>query len=222
MSATFAETTVDHPGLASTREEPPRRRKARWVIALVVVLVGAGVAVAITKPFSSGGAGTPGLAQNTDATGIYTVARQDLSSQTQVSATLGYAGSYSVAAPSGASAQQVAQAQQAVAEDQLTLSADQQTESAKATADNQSVAAAQTNLNTAQSTLSADQATEASDCAGSGASSAACSSGHPEGQPGPDRAHPSATAVDQRPVDRHPGPGPGPGPGRLRPDQAPG
>ena len=103
------------PALAGTREEPaPDRRKAPWVIALVVVLVAAGVAVAITKPFGSGGAGSPGVAENADATGIYTVARQDLSSQTQVSATLGYAGSYSIAAPSGTSAQEVAQAQQAV------------------------------------------------------------------------------------------------------------
>ena len=36
------------------------------------------------------------MADNADPTSLYTVARQDLSSQTQVSATLGYAGSYSV------------------------------------------------------------------------------------------------------------------------------
>ena len=146
------------------------------MIALAVVLAGAGLAVVITKPFSSGGAGTPEVAQNTAATGIYTVARQDLSSQTQVPATLGYAGSYSVSAPSGASAQQVAQAQQTVAEDQLSLSADRQTESAKAIADNQSVSAAQSTLTAARSTLSADQPAEAQDCAGSGASGAACTS----------------------------------------------
>ncbi|MGH9055333.1 MAG: peptidoglycan-binding protein [Acidimicrobiales bacterium] len=175
MSEAFAETTVEHPGLTGSREGPPRGRKARWVIAAAVVLVGAGVVVVITKPFSSGGAGSSGVARNTDATGIYTVARQDLASQTQVAATLGYAGSYSVGLPSGASAQQVAQAQQAVAEDQLTLSGDQQSESAKATADNQSIAAAQTNLTTAQSTLSADQANQAQACAGSGASTPACS-----------------------------------------------
>ena len=176
MSATSAVTTADPLGAASTREERPHWRKARWIIALVAVLVGAGVAVVITKPFSSGGAGSPGVAENTAATGIYTVSRRDLSSQTQVTATLGYAGSYSITAPSGASAQQVAQAQQAIAEDQLTLSADQQTVSAKATADSQSVAVAQTNLNTAQSALSADQTAEAQDCAGSGASDAACTS----------------------------------------------
>ncbi|MGH9090109.1 MAG: peptidoglycan-binding protein [Acidimicrobiales bacterium] len=175
MNATVAEATVDHPGPAGTREERPYRRKARRVIAVAVVLVGAGVAVVITRPFSTGEAGSAGVAENTDATGISTVARQDLSSETQVPATLGYAGSYTIAAPSGASAQQVAQAQQAVAEDQLALSADQQSETAKATADNQSIAAAQTNLNTAQSTLTSDQANQAQACAGTGASGPACS-----------------------------------------------
>jgi multidrug efflux pump subunit AcrA (membrane-fusion protein) len=165
VSKVSAEATVEPPGVAGGRGGPPRRQKARWVIVAAVVLAGAGVAVAITNPFSSGEAGNPGVAQNTDATGIYTVARQNLSSQTQVAATLGYAGSYSIALPSGTSAQQVAQAQQVVAEDQLTLSADQETESAKATADSQSIVAAQTNLTTAQSTLSSDQATEAQDCA---------------------------------------------------------
>jgi hypothetical protein len=64
------------------------------VIAVVLVLVVAGVAVAITKPFSSGGPSHPGALDNADPTGIYTVTRQDLSAQAQVSATLGYAGSY--------------------------------------------------------------------------------------------------------------------------------
>ena len=39
---------------------------------------------------------TTGVADNADPTSLATVARQDLSSQTQVPATLGYAGSYSV------------------------------------------------------------------------------------------------------------------------------
>jgi hypothetical protein len=76
-----------------------RRRKALWVIAViavVVVLVAAGAAVAVTNPFSSGGANHPGVADNADPTGLQSVTRQDLSEQTQVSATLGYAGSYSV------------------------------------------------------------------------------------------------------------------------------
>jgi multidrug efflux pump subunit AcrA (membrane-fusion protein) len=149
--------------------------KPHWVIALVVVLVAAGVAVALADPFSSGGAARPGVGENTDPTGIYTVARQDLSAQTQVAATLGYAGSITIAAPSGATAQQVAQAQQTVTQDQQSLSADVQVESAQSSADDQAIAADQTNVSSDQSTLSSDQATQTRDCAGAGVSSAACS-----------------------------------------------
>jgi hypothetical protein len=62
----------------------------------VVVLVGAGVGVAVAGPFSSGATSQPGVADNPGPTSLFTVARRDLSSQTQVPATLGYAGSYSV------------------------------------------------------------------------------------------------------------------------------
>ena len=72
------------------------RRRARWVIAVVVVLVAAGVVLAVTKPFDAGRTSHPGVADNADPTSLATVTRQDLSSQTEVSATLGYAGSYSV------------------------------------------------------------------------------------------------------------------------------
>jgi hypothetical protein len=153
-----------------------RWRKASWVIAVVVlVLVAAGVALAIIKPFSSAGAGSAGVAQTAAPTGIYTVARQDLSSETQVSATLGYSGSYTVPAPNGASAQDVAGAQQAVTADQQALSADEQTESDKSNADNQATAAAQSDVTTDQTALSSDQATQFQDCAGTGVLSPTCS-----------------------------------------------
>jgi hypothetical protein len=70
-----------------------RRRRARWAIAVVVLLVVTSAAVAITKPFATS---HPGAVDNPDPTSLQTVTRQDLSSQTQVSATLGYAGNYSV------------------------------------------------------------------------------------------------------------------------------
>jgi multidrug efflux pump subunit AcrA (membrane-fusion protein) len=145
------------------------------MIAVVVTLVAAGVAVVISKPFSSAAAGSPGVADNTDPTGTYTVTRQDLSEQTQVPATLGYAGSYTIAAPSGASAQDVAQAQQTVTGDQQTLSADEQFDSDQASADNQAAAADQANVSTDQSALSSDRATESRACTGSAASGPACS-----------------------------------------------
>ena len=49
----------------------------------------------MSDPFASEGRADR-LADNADPTSLATVARQDLSSQTQVSATFGYAGSYSV------------------------------------------------------------------------------------------------------------------------------
>ena len=73
-----------------------RRRPAAWVIVVIVVLVAGSVSVAIVNPFSSGATSQPGVAVNPGPTALYTVARQDLSSQVQVPATLGYAGSYSV------------------------------------------------------------------------------------------------------------------------------
>jgi multidrug efflux pump subunit AcrA (membrane-fusion protein) len=152
-----------------------RRRRVAWVICLVVVLVAAGVAVVITKPFTSAAAGGPGTAASTDPTGTYTVTRQDVSAQTQVPATLGYAGSYTIAAPSGASAQDVAQAEQTVTGDQQALAAGEQFESDQASADNQAIAADQANVSTGQSTLSSDRATESRACAGLAASSQACS-----------------------------------------------
>lgn len=180
---------------------PTRRRrpKARGVVAVVAVLVAAGVALVIVKPFSSTGAGSSGVAANTDSTGIYTVGHQDLSSQTQVSASLGYAGSYSIALPSGSSAEEVAQARQTVTVDQQTLTADQQIESDKTAADNQTIASAQSNVGTAQSTLGSDQATEAQDCAvsstttttstpGAGASNSAKGSSTPASATGPSSA----------------------------------
>jgi hypothetical protein len=151
-----------------------RRRRVPWVIAAVAVLAVAGVAVATTRPFTSAAAGDAGVADNGDGTGIYTVARQSLSAQTQVPATLGYAGSYTIAAPSGASAQDVAQARLTVAGDQQALSADEQFESDQASADNQAIAADQNNASSALSTLSSDRAAESQTCAGSGAASATC------------------------------------------------
>ena len=87
--------SVTPPDLVTTSGEH-RRRRAPWVIAVVIVLVVASVSVALVDPFSAGTTNPPGVVDNADPTSLYTVVRQDLSSQTQVSATLGYAGSYSV------------------------------------------------------------------------------------------------------------------------------
>ncbi|HEX3425530.1 MAG TPA: peptidoglycan-binding protein [Acidimicrobiales bacterium] len=152
----------------------PHRRKTPWVVAVVLVLVVAGVGLAVANPFASGRAASPGVADTTDATGFYLVVRQDLSSQTQVSATLGYAGDYIIAAPSGATTQQVDQAQLILTGDQETLSADQQIESDKSSADNKSVSAVQATVTSDQFTSNSDRVTEGQECTGSGSASPGC------------------------------------------------
>lgn len=115
------------------------------------------------------------MADNADPTGLATVTRQDLSAQTQVQATLGYASSYTVAAPSGASSQQITQAQETVTLDRQTLSADEQAATDASAADDQSISADQAGVTTDRTTLHADQATQSHDCNGTGASSGASS-----------------------------------------------
>jgi multidrug efflux pump subunit AcrA (membrane-fusion protein) len=142
------------------------------MIAAVAVAGGAvagGVAVAASASrgsAASSGGGSP--------VATATVVRTDLIATVQVGGSIGYGGSYTVAAPSGATASQVAQQQQAVAQDQQALSADEQAESDALSAGNQAIGAAQVNVSTDQSTLTADQAARTKDCAGAGASSAAC------------------------------------------------
>jgi hypothetical protein len=60
------------------------------------VVVAAVVVIATVHPFTTSAPSNTGVADNTDPTSLTTVVRQDLSSQTEVAATLGYAGSYSV------------------------------------------------------------------------------------------------------------------------------
>jgi hypothetical protein len=149
----------------------PSRRV--MVIALVAVAGGAvagGVAVA-----SSGGnpAATPGGGA---AVATAPVVRTDLTTTVQEGGSIGYNGSYTIAAPSGTSASTISLEQQAVAQDQQGLSADEQAESDADAAGNQQTAADQANVGSDQSALSSDQAAEKKACAGAGASSTACSS----------------------------------------------
>jgi hypothetical protein len=156
-------------------EFSPRRvfsaRRRALVIGTIVLVggaVGGGVALASSSrthvPASSPG-GPAATA---------TVVRTTLINTVQVGGSVGYNGSYTVAAPSGASASTIAQDQQAVAADDQALSADEQAESDASASGDQAVAAAQANVGTDQAALAADQAAEVKACAGSGASSSAC------------------------------------------------
>ncbi len=77
--------------------------RRRWVVAgVVIVIVAAGLVVAgFAGVFGSSGSPGGGAAGGAYRTSAAVVVRRSLSSQTQVSATLGYAGSYSVAGKGG-------------------------------------------------------------------------------------------------------------------------
>jgi peptidoglycan hydrolase-like protein with peptidoglycan-binding domain len=83
---------------AGTAAVGKRRRPVRTVLTagVAVVLAAAGGAIAGTHGVFGGGSRPAGVTDNADPTGLAAVTRGTLSSQTQVDATLGYAGSYSV------------------------------------------------------------------------------------------------------------------------------
>jgi hypothetical protein len=74
-----------------------RRPRRRVVVTVgVLALVGAALALVVVNPIA-GSRGTPGgLADNADPTSVTSVSQGDISSQTQVSGTLGYSGTYTV------------------------------------------------------------------------------------------------------------------------------
>ena len=76
---------------------PSHRRRNLIVIAAVVVLAVAIVVAIVARPFGGRPATSGGAVDNASATGLATVAQQPLSAHTSVAATLGYAGTYTVA-----------------------------------------------------------------------------------------------------------------------------
>jgi hypothetical protein len=147
-------------------------RRVTLIAAAVVVAVGAvagGVAAA-----ASGGQGSP-AADSRGSVPTAMVVRTDLINTVQVGGSIGYGGSYTIAAPSGTSASTISQDQQTVIQDQQALSAAERAESDQSAADNQTITADEANVSTAQSTLSSDQAKEKKDCTGTRSSSQACS-----------------------------------------------
>jgi hypothetical protein len=144
----------------------------RVLAAAGLVLVVAVVVLIATSPLggstSSGGA----VADNATATSLTTVTRESLSAQTQVSGTLGYAGSSSIRVPSGTAPSAVSQAQQAVANAEEMLS----TARASLAADSEA-------LVDHQASVSAARAKEAVDCSGDGAAESASSGSPSSGSP---------------------------------------
>ena len=94
-------TAQQQPATAPSRDpldgDRGRRPRRRMLVAGgALVLVGAALALVVANPFAGSG-GTPGgLADNADPTSVTTISQGDISSQTEVSATLGYSGTYDV------------------------------------------------------------------------------------------------------------------------------
>jgi hypothetical protein len=145
------------------------------IAAVAGALVGGAVASGVAEASGSGNHASNSSSASNASFATAKVVRTNLTTTVQVGGSIGYQGSYAIAAPSGASAQQVAQAQQAVTQDEQALSADQQADTDATTTDDQAVAAAQTDVNTDQSTLSSDEAKQTTDCAGQGADTPTCS-----------------------------------------------
>ena len=96
-------TTAEHPRTAEPVFDPrdhngeTRRPRRRRVITVgVLAVVGAAIAVVVADPFAGSGGSPGGLADNADPTSVATISQGDISSQTSVSGTLGYSGSYTV------------------------------------------------------------------------------------------------------------------------------
>jgi hypothetical protein len=144
-------------------------RNRRVLAAVGLVLVVAVVVLIATDPFGGSTGSGAGAGDNATATSLATVRSQSLSSQTQVSGTLGYAGSSSIRVPSGTAPSAVRQASQQVASAEAMLS----TARASLAADSEALA-------DNQATVSAARAKQAVDCAGEGAAESA-SNGSPAG-----------------------------------------
>lgn len=99
-SVTTPEHRSDGPGGSPGQRGPHRRR---WWLLAVVVVVAVAVVVGVVDPFAASHSTSGGVRDNAYPTSVATVTRRDLSSQTEVAATLGYAGSYSVAFAGGGS-----------------------------------------------------------------------------------------------------------------------
>jgi hypothetical protein len=148
-------------------------RDRRVLAAAGLALIAAVVVLIVTDPFAGSGSSGGGVVDNATATSLATITSQSLSSQTQVSGTLGYAGSSSILVPSGTAPSAVTQAQQSLIGAEGTLSA------ARA-----SLAGDGDALADSRATVAAARAKEAVDCAGDGAAEASAANSSPAGSEG--------------------------------------
>jgi peptidoglycan hydrolase-like protein with peptidoglycan-binding domain len=123
----------------------------------------------VGDPFS--GPSKPSASGNASHTSFATVTEQSLSSQTQVNATLGYAGAVNIRIPTGTPPSAVRQAEQAVSSSERML------ERARA-----SLSADRPTMANMRASVLAAREKEAVDCAGDGAAQGAPGSSSPSGE----------------------------------------
>src|SRR5262245_16502247 len=122
----------------------PGRRLVLAAVAVVLLLVG--LVVAVVDPFAGKASRGGGVVDNGSPISTRRVERASLASQTQVSGTLGYSGSWSVSVPSGTDPSALAQAEQAASSARSGLTAARAT----ATADDQALRQARAALRAAK------------------------------------------------------------------------
>jgi peptidoglycan hydrolase-like protein with peptidoglycan-binding domain len=140
----------------SARRLARRWRLRRPLLAVATVVpVAAGLALVLANPFAGSGGASGGVPDSGSATGLATVERRSLSSQTLVDGTLGYAGSSSIVVPAGTSQSDLRLARQTFVSAEAALQAAEVT-----------LAADQRTLAQAQAKLTADRLKQANDCRG--------------------------------------------------------
>jgi hypothetical protein len=98
VSTTSSQPTAEVAVSPELPEARRPRRHRRWLLVgvTVAVVAVAGSYIAVARPFGLSGSATSGSIDNGSATSLATVTQRPLSSQTNIGAILGYAGSYSV------------------------------------------------------------------------------------------------------------------------------
>jgi Putative peptidoglycan binding domain len=128
------------------------------------LVLAAGIGIAVADPFAGTAAGPHDSSlDNGSPTSTRRVERASLASQTQVSGTLGFAGSWTVSVPAGNAPSALSQAEGAVTTARSQL----------ATAET-GLAADETDLTRARRTLRTDKAAKKTACRGSSATAAGC------------------------------------------------
>ena len=164
------------------------RRRVLVGAALTVVVLTAVLAL-LADPFGGSAATGSSGVDNGFPTSTARVQRRSLSSQTQVSATLGYADPSTIVAAAGTTPSSIQQAQQSLGSAQSTLA----TARSALTADGAA-------LVQARAALAAARAKEAVDCAGSNAAQAAASNSGGEGGGGSGGGNAAPCASDAQTV----------------------